>query len=69
MSHKSNILIIIAVLALLVLGSSLYVVNERQVAVITQFQRLISTEDKAGLKFKVPPCQVSLANLNAILSR
>ena len=54
MSHKSNILIIIAVLALLVLGSSLYVVNERQVAVITQFQRLISTEDKAGLKFKVP---------------
>lgn len=54
MSNKSNILVIVAVLALLVLSASVYVVNERQLAVITQFERLLGTEEKAGLKFKVP---------------
>lgn len=54
MSNKNNILMVIIVVALIVLGSCLYVVNERQVAVITQFQRLIDTQEEAGLKFKVP---------------
>lgn len=54
MSNKLNVVMVVVVLALVALSSSLYVVNERQVAVITQFERLISTEDKAGLKFKVP---------------
>lgn len=51
---KNNLWITLLVVVLIVLGSSLYVVNERQVAVITQFQRLIDTQEKAGLKFKVP---------------
>lgn len=54
MSNKGNILAIILVLALLVLSGSVYVVNERQLAVITQFERLLGTEEKAGFKFKVP---------------
>lgn len=54
MSNKSNFIVAALVLALVVLSGSVYVVNERQVAVITQFERLINTEEKAGLKFKVP---------------
>lgn len=54
MSNKSNILIVVVVLVLLVLSGSVYVVSERQVAVITQFERLLGTEEKAGLKLKVP---------------
>ncbi|MDO5091092.1 MAG: protease modulator HflC [Cardiobacteriaceae bacterium] len=54
MSNKANIIIAAIVLALVVLAGSVYVVNERQLAVITQFQRLIDTQEEAGLKFKVP---------------
>lgn len=54
MSKKLNAIVVVLLLVLVVLSSSLYVVNERQMAVITQFERLINTEEKAGLKFKIP---------------
>lgn len=54
MTNKLNMMIAVVVVALLLLFNSLYVVNERQIAVITQFERLISTTDKAGIKLKLP---------------
>ena len=54
MNHKTNALIATIMVALILLTSSAYIINERQIAVVTQFSRLISTDDEAGLKFKVP---------------
>ena len=54
MKHKTNVLILLVGIALFVLATAMYVVNERQVAVVTQFSRLIGTEEQAGLRFKVP---------------
>ncbi|SUO93385.1 Modulator of FtsH protease HflC [Suttonella ornithocola] len=53
MKLKFPIIIVVA-LVLFFLAGSLYVLNERQVAVVTQFSRLVKTEENAGLKFKVP---------------
>lgn len=41
------------VIIFLLIGS-LYVVNERQVAVITQFEKLLGKQEKAGLHWKIP---------------
>lgn len=57
MQTKFNIIIAAVVLFLVVLLSSVYVVNERELAVVTQFSRLVGTQEDAGLKFKVPLIQ------------
>lgn len=54
MNRTLNILIVFTAIALFILVNAVYLVNERQVAVVTQFSRLISTQDQAGLRFKVP---------------
>lgn len=54
MNHKLNAMIVMGAIVLFVLGTSVYVVSERKVAVVTQFSRLISTQNQAGLRFKVP---------------
>jgi len=54
MNHRTNALLAAIMVALIILASSAYIINERQIAVVTQFSRLISTDDEAGLKFKVP---------------
>ncbi|MBV7434205.1 protease modulator HflC [Cardiobacteriaceae bacterium TAE3-ERU3] len=54
MNTKVKIIIAAVIVALIILINSLYVVNERQVAAVTQFQRLIKTDETAGLKMKVP---------------
>lgn len=54
MNTKLKIAIAALIVALIVLLNALYVVSERQVAVVTQFQRLVKTDDSAGLKIKVP---------------
>lgn len=43
-----------AVMAALVVSGAFYVVNERQLAVTTQFSRLVGTAETAGLKMKIP---------------
>ena len=45
---------VLAVIALLVLLQTLYVVDETQVAVVTQLGRFVRSETKAGLKVKTP---------------
>lgn len=54
MKAKINLILILIVIALFFLMSSLYIVNERQMAVTTQFSRLVSTQETAGLKLKIP---------------
>lgn len=54
MTMKAKLIIAALIVALILLLNSLYVVNERQVAAVTQFQRLVKTDETAGLKIKVP---------------
>ncbi|UJF24898.1 protease modulator HflC [Suttonella sp. R2A3] len=54
MNMKLNALIAVVIVALVLLFSSFYVVSERQMAVVTQFERLVQTEEQAGLHMKVP---------------
>lgn len=54
MNKITNVLMTATIVGALLLSNMLYLVNERQVAVVTQFQRLIDTKDSAGLKIKMP---------------
>ena len=45
MNHRTNALLAAIMVALIILASSAYIINERQIAVVTQFSRLISTDD------------------------
>ncbi len=48
------ILAVVAVLLIVVLGSSIYTVREDQYACRVQFSKIVETTDQAGLHFKVP---------------
>ena len=50
---KKLIIIAIALLVIL-LSSSLYTVNETQVAIKLRLGEIVSVENKPGLKFKTP---------------
>ena len=56
--NKKNITLIVvavvAVIALAVLFSSLYVVAENEYACVVRFSKIINTSANAGLHFKVP---------------
>ena len=49
-----RIIIVIAVLGLILLTSSLYTVNETQVAIKLRLGEIVAVEDSPGLKFKTP---------------
>jgi membrane protease subunit HflC len=49
-----RIIIILAVLGAILLSSSLYTVNETQVAIKLRLGEIVSVESKPGLKFKTP---------------
>jgi membrane protease subunit HflC len=53
---KSPVLIFLAVVAVLVLGS-FYVVDERQTGILLQFGRVVETDIQPGLHFKLPLVQ------------
>ena len=50
---KKLIIVVIALLVIL-LSSSLYTVNETQVAIKLRLGEIVSVENKPGLKFKTP---------------
>lgn len=52
--NKLNAVIAAILIVFILISSSAYIINERQIAVITQFSRLINTDAQAGLKFKIP---------------
>jgi membrane protease subunit HflC len=49
-----RIIIVVAVLGLILLTSSLYTVNETQVAIKLRLGEIVAVEDNPGLKFKTP---------------
>jgi len=67
MSKQLTTVILIAVLALLGL-SSMFVVSEGQNALLVQFGRIVRTDYKPGLHFKIPLLQQALHFDNRILS-
>ena len=50
----NRIIIVVAVLVVILLSSSLYTVNETQVAIKLRLGEIVSVENKPGLKFKTP---------------
>ena len=50
----NRIIIVVAVLVAILISSSLYTVNETQVAIKLRLGEIVSVEDKPGLKFKTP---------------
>lgn len=54
MKQRLNVIFTVLLAGLMFLFSTMYVVGEREMAVVTQFQRLARTEEHAGLKFKIP---------------
>ncbi len=49
-----RIIIVLAILGAILLSSSLYTVNETQVAIKLRLGEIVSVENKPGLKFKTP---------------
>ena len=49
-----SVLLVIVILAAIVLGSSMYSVQENEYACVVRFSKIIKTTDTAGLHFKVP---------------
>ena len=50
----NKIIIVLAVLVAILLSSSLYTVNETQVAIKLRLGEIVSVENEPGLKFKTP---------------
>ncbi|RZT92523.1 protease modulator HflC [Rivibacter subsaxonicus] len=53
--NKIGMIVAGALLALMILASTLYVVDQRQFAVLYQFGEIKQVIDKPGLQFKAPP--------------
>ncbi|MBR4017730.1 MAG: protease modulator HflC [Oscillospiraceae bacterium] len=51
---KQIIIAVVAVLLILVLANSFYVVQENQHACVVEFSKIVSTTDQPGLHFKLP---------------
>jgi membrane protease subunit HflC len=54
---KKQILIVLAILALLLVKGSIYVVNEGEQALVTQFGKPVGEIHQAGIHFKLPVVQ------------
>ena len=68
MSKKAFTLPVIAVV-LMGLLSSVFIVDERETALVLQFGRVISVKDEPGLGFKIPLVQEVVRYDDRILSR
>ena len=70
---KNNPLVIIAVVAVIVVGAFIftgpfYTIKEGEQAVVTQFGQAVATDTTAGLKFKIPLIQEVQVYPNKIMS-
>ena len=66
---RTVFLIPVAVVALVLLVSSIYVVDERQKALVLQFGRVVDVKENPGLAFKLPLIQNVVYYDDRILSR
>lgn len=64
-----NIAIVGAVLILIGIYSSVYIVDEREKVLVLQFGRVVSTQEEPGLAFKLPVIQSVVRYDDRILSR
>lgn len=58
MKNKSIPVLVLLVLAIVISSQSVFVINETDQAIITQFGDYIRTVDEPGLNFKIPFIQV-----------
>ena len=54
---KIILAVVVALVALIVIGNSAYTTRENEYTVVKQFGEIISTNDSAGLRFKLPVVQ------------
>lgn len=66
---RSGILIVLVVVALMVALSSVFIVDERERALVLQFGRVVDVKEEPGLAFKVPLIQEVVRYDDRILSR
>lgn len=66
---KTTFLLLVLVLALVGLISSLFIVDEREKALVLQFGRVVSVKEDPGLAFKIPLIQEVVRYDDRILSR
>ncbi|MGR3485640.1 MAG: protease modulator HflC [Paracoccaceae bacterium] len=67
--NKSIYLIVIALLAIFLVRSSVFIVDEREKGLILQFGRVVDVKEEPGLAFKIPFIQEVVRYDDRILSR
>lgn len=67
--RKTTYLLPVVVIAVAVLLSSLFIVDEREKALVLQFGRVVSVKEDPGLSFKIPLIQDVVRYDDRILSR
>lgn len=67
--RKSTMLLPIVVVALVIVLSAVFIVDERQKALVLQFGRVVSVKEDPGLAFKIPLIQEVVRYDDRILSR
>ncbi|WP_375690418.1 protease modulator HflC [Pseudooceanicola sp. LIPI14-2-Ac024] len=67
--RKSTAFIVIAVAAVVLFVSSIFIVDEREKALVLQFGRVVSVKEDPGLAFKIPLIQEVVRYDDRILSR
>jgi len=67
--RKTTLLLPILFIAVITLMSSIFIVDEREKALVLQFGKVVAVKDKPGLAFKIPLIQEVVRYDDRILSR
>ena len=67
--RKTTFLIPVVVIAAVALLSSIFIVDERERALVLQFGRVVAVKEEPGLAFKIPLIQEVVRYDDRILSR
>ena len=55
--NRSNLILILSALIIAVIANSIYIVNEKEKALVTQFGEVIKPDVQVGIHFKIPLIQ------------
>ena len=58
--NRSNLILILSALIIAVIANSIYIVNEKEKALVTQFGEVIKPDVQVGIHFKIPLIQSCL---------
>ena len=67
--RKSAVFLVVAVIAIVGLLSAIFIVDEREKALVLQFGRVVAVQEEPGLAFKIPLIQEVVRYDDRILSR